>query len=91
MDDVVNQVPLSRSVLERRFRKVVGRSINSEIVRLRINRAVEWLTETNMELKVTAQRAGFGTQSYMNAVFQEKVGRTPGAIRRGVRQISGKR
>lgn len=90
VDDVVSQVPLSRSVLERRFRKVVGRSINAEIVRLRLNRAVELLTETNLELKVIAQRAGFGTQSYMNAVFQEKLARTPGSFRRAVRQISGK-
>ena len=84
VDDVVRQVPLSRSVLERRFRKVVGRSINSEIVRLRVNRAIELLTETSLELKVVAQRAGFGTQSYMTAVFQAKVGKTPGSFRRTV-------
>lgn len=82
VDDVVKEVPLSRSVLERRFRRIVGRSINSEIVRLRINRAVELLTETALELKVVAQRAGFGTQSYMNAVFQTKLGKTPGSFRR---------
>jgi LacI family transcriptional regulator len=82
VDDVVRQVPLSRSVLERRFRKVVGRSVNDEIVRLRINRAIELLTETELALKVVAQRAGFGTQSYMNAVFQAKVGKTPGSFRR---------
>jgi LacI family transcriptional regulator len=82
VDDVVRQVPLSRSVLERRFRKIVGRSVNDEIVRLRINRAIELLTETELALKVVAQRAGFGTQSYMNAVFQAKVGKTPGSFRR---------
>jgi LacI family transcriptional regulator len=86
VDDVVRVVPLSRSVLERRFRKVVGRSINSEIVRFRINRAIELLTDTGLELKVIAQKAGFRTQSYMNAVFQEKVGKTPGSFRRIVRQ-----
>jgi LacI family transcriptional regulator len=90
VDDVVRQVPLSRSVLERRFRKSVGRSINTEIVRLRLNRAIELLTETNLELKVIAQQAGFGTQSYMNAVFQEKLSRTPGSFRRAVRQVSAK-
>jgi LacI family transcriptional regulator len=82
VDDVVKQVPLSRSVLERRFRKIVGRSINSEMVRLRINRAIELLTETALELKVIAQRAGFGTQSYMNAVFQSKLNKTPGSFRK---------
>jgi LacI family transcriptional regulator len=85
VDDVVRQVPLSRSVLERRFRKSVGRSINSEIVRLRLNRAIELLTETNLELKVIAQQAGFGAQAYMNAVFQAKLARTPGSFRRAVR------
>jgi LacI family transcriptional regulator len=81
VDDVVREVPMSRSVLERRFRKFVGRSINSEIVRLRIDRAIQLLTETELELKVIAQRAGFGSQSYMNAVFQMKVGKTPGSYR----------
>jgi LacI family transcriptional regulator len=89
VDDVVRQVPLSRSVLERRFRKIVGRSVNDEIVRLRINRAIELLTETELALKVVAQRAGFGTQSYMNAVFQAKVGKTPGSFRRALPAKSG--
>jgi LacI family transcriptional regulator len=81
VDQIVREVPVSRSVLERRFRKVVGRSMNQELVRVRINRAVELLTETSLELKVIASRAGFGTQAYMNAVFQAKVGRTPGSFR----------
>jgi LacI family transcriptional regulator len=88
VDDVVREVPLSRSALERRFRKVVGRSINGELLRLRINRAIELLTETEVELKVVAQRAGFGSQSYMNAVFQSKVGKTPGSFRRAARPKS---
>ena len=46
VDDVVRQVPLSRSVLERKFRKAVRRSINNEIVRVRLNRAVQLLCET---------------------------------------------
>ena len=82
VDDVVDQVPLSRSVLERRFRKVVGRSVNNEIVRLRLNKAIELLSETNLEPKSIARRVGFGSQSYMNTVFEKKLGRTPGSYRR---------
>jgi LacI family transcriptional regulator len=81
VEDVVHAVPLSRSVLERRFRKVVGRTINDEIVRVRLNRAVELLSATELELKVIAQKAGFGSPSYMGAVFREKLGRTPGSYR----------
>ena len=81
VDDVVRAVPVSRSVLERRFRKVTGRSINDEIVRVRLNRAVELLTATQLELKVIARKAGFTSTSYMGSVFRQKLGRTPGSYR----------
>jgi LacI family transcriptional regulator len=82
VDDVVRAVPVSRSVLARRFQKIVGRSINNEIVRVKLNRAMELLTETSLELKAIAYKTGFGSQAYMNAVFQEKLGQTPGMFRR---------
>jgi LacI family transcriptional regulator len=91
VDDVVDQVPLSRSVLERRFRRMLGRTMNDEIVRLRINRAIELLTETELELKMVAKRAGFGSQSYMNAVFKSRIGKTPGSFRRIVPARGGKK
>jgi LacI family transcriptional regulator len=79
--DVVKNVPVSRSVLERRFRKLVGRSINEEIIRLRLNHAIELLTGTPLELKAIAQKAGFGSQAYMTAVFRAKLDCTPGSYR----------
>jgi LacI family transcriptional regulator len=88
VDDVVQSVPLSRSVLERRFRKMVGRSINNEIVRVRLNRAVQLLSETQLELKAVAHRSGFGSTAYMTAVFQKKLGLTPGSYRSKAKQKS---
>lgn len=87
VDDVVRNVHVSRSVLERRFRRSVGRSINEEMVRVRLNRAVELLSGTSLELKVIAQRAGFGTQAYMNAVFRAKMGKTPGSFRHQIKPL----
>jgi LacI family transcriptional regulator len=80
--DVVRHVPLSRSVLERRFRNLLGKTLNEEIVRLRLNRAIELLSSTPLELKVIADRCGFGSQSYMTAVFRAKLGVTPGSYRK---------
>lgn len=88
VEDVVKQVPMSRSVLERRFRKLVGRSINEEIVRVRLNRAVELLSLTRLELKQIAFKAGFASQSYMCSVFRDKLGRTPGSFRNARRQMT---
>ena len=89
VEDVVRAVPLSRSVLERRFRKTVGRSVNDEIVRVRLNRAVELLSATQLELKAIARKAGFGSPSYMGAVFREKLGCTPGSYRTSRRPTGG--
>lgn len=86
-DDVLRSVPFSRSVLERKFKKAVGRTINDEIVRLRLNRAVELLSATDLELKAIAYKAGFGSPSYMGAVFREKLGRTPGSYRKTTGQV----
>lgn len=82
VDDVVAEIPLSRSMLERRFKHAVGRSINSEIVRTRINQAIGMISQTELGLKEVARRCGFGAQAYMNAVFQQRLGRTPGSYRR---------
>jgi LacI family transcriptional regulator len=79
--DVERTVPMCRRVLERRFQRVVGRSINDEIVRVRLNRAVELLCATRLEMKAIARKVGFGTASYMGAVFQQKLGCTPGSYR----------
>jgi LacI family transcriptional regulator len=86
VNDVVAQVPLSRSMLERRFRKHVGRSINDQITHTRLNRAIELLCATDLEMKAIAPRAGFKDASYMGAVFRTKLGRSPGSYRGGNRR-----
>jgi LacI family transcriptional regulator len=85
IDDVARAVAVSRTVLVRRFRRLVGRSIHQEIIRQRLNHAIQLLGETQLELKVIARKAGFGSQAYMNAVFQEKLGKTPGSFRNHLR------
>ena len=75
-------VPLSRSVLQRRFRALLGRSVHDEIVRLRLTRARELLQETDLPLAEIAERAGFRHQEYMGAVFRRRLHVTPGSLRR---------
>jgi LacI family transcriptional regulator len=81
VEDVVRVVPLSRSVLQRRFRALLGRSVHDEIVRLRIARARELLQETDLPLAEIAERAGFRHQEYMGAVFRRRLHVTPGSLR----------
>lgn len=82
VDEIVRKVPASRSVLQRRFRALLGRSIHDEIIRVRLERARELLERTNLPIAEIAERTGFRRQVYMGAVFKRCLHSTPAAIRR---------
>jgi LacI family transcriptional regulator len=82
VSDVAAEVQLSRSALERRFMRGVGRTIKTEINRERIRRIKDLLTNTDYKLSTIADRVGFSHAEYMSVMFKEGVGMTPGAYRR---------
>jgi LacI family transcriptional regulator len=82
VEEIVAAVPLSRRVLESRFRKLLGRTPHQEIVRCRIEAAKQLLASTDLPIKVIAQKTGSPHAEYLNARFKLEVGMTPGAYRR---------
>lgn len=82
VEDVLDQVALSRSVLERRFKTLLGRTPKSEIMRVQLERARQLLTQTDMPLTTIAEKTGFSQVKYFCEVFRKKIGVTPGAFRK---------
>jgi LacI family transcriptional regulator len=82
VDDVLSQVPVSRSVLQRRFRSLLGRTIQPVIARVKLQRAKQLLVETDLSLTAIAERTGFSHAEYLCATFRQAVGLPPGAYRR---------
>ena len=83
--DVVRHVPLSRRVLESRFKKILGRSPHEELTRLKLDRIKELLTETDLSLAEIAQRTGFDHDEYMCVFFRKAEGIPPGQYRQSQR------
>jgi len=81
VSDVLRAVPLSRSMLERRFAQVLNRSPKEEIMRVRLNRAKQLLTETDFPLPLVAEKIGLEHPEYLNVIFKKKVGMTPARFR----------
>ena len=75
--DVLREIPLSRSVLQRRFRRVFGQTANDMIVQMRLRRAQDLLIGTDLPISRIAEIAGFRYQRYLGAVFRKKLGVTP--------------
>jgi len=80
--DVLEQVPLSRRVLESRFRSTVGRTPHQEIVRLQMDRAKQLLRETELPVAQIAPRIGYRHAEYLSTQFKKHTGLTPTEYRR---------
>lgn len=82
VEDVLREVPLSRSVLERRFRKFLDRSPQEFIREIQLKRVKQLLVETDLPLDRIADLAGYKHAEYMSVVFRRELGQTPGNYRK---------
>jgi LacI family transcriptional regulator len=82
VNDVVNIVPLSRRVLEKRFRRILGHSILGEIRRVRVEQIIQMLAETEMSISEIAQILGFPDVAHISRYFSKEKGMSPSAYRK---------
>jgi LacI family transcriptional regulator len=85
VDDVLDEVPLSRSVLERRFKQMLGRTPKAEILAVQMEHARQLLIDTKLSLEEVASRCGFRGAKYFSDIFLLKVGTRPAKYRHGTR------
>jgi LacI family transcriptional regulator len=81
VNDVAEAAGLSRRQLERRFRDALGRTVLNEIHRLRVERALKLLAESNMKIDTIAYRVGFSGSRQMADVFRKLLGKAPSQFR----------
>ncbi len=79
---VTRHAGISRSTLERRFLEVLRTTPKTEILRIRIERAMELLRGTDFPLSKIADLSGFLHQESLCKMFKLKTGATPGHYRR---------
>lgn len=82
VSDVLEQTNHSPSTLERRIKATFGRSLKSEITRVRLESAKLLLQETNLKVSEIASRTGFNESKYFCEVFRSVEGITPTTYRR---------
>ncbi|WP_372898775.1 helix-turn-helix transcriptional regulator, partial [Stieleria sp.] len=81
VSDILAEVPIARSSLERRFRQYLGRSPQAEIRRVQIKRACQLLRDTELSLVKISRLTGFKHAEYFSVVFKREVNQTPGRYR----------
>ena len=79
--DVADVAGTSRRSLEMKFRKSVGRTIQTEIQRVRLEHAKQMLRETDLPIPQIAESSGYNSVSYLTQVFRREVGVSPAKYR----------
>ena len=79
---IAEAIGLGRQTLERRFKRHVGRTINEELIRLRVETLKRFLVESDEPVKTLGAEAGFGTPVSMHTAFKRHTGMTPVAYRK---------
>jgi len=82
VEDVLKAVPLSRRVLEHRFRQLFGHTPHDEILRVQFQLVTQLLVETSLSLATVARRAGFEHAEYLSVAFKRRFGMPPSEYRK---------
>jgi len=81
VDDVTRATALSRRGLEKRFRRILGRSILEEIRRVRTDQIARLLVETDLPISAIADLLGFPQVQHVARYFRAAKGLSPGRYR----------
>ena len=76
----------NRQKLEKLFRQAGRKSINEEVVALRIELTKRLLVSTDDPILKVALNAGYGTAQHMRHVFRHQLGTTPSKYRQQFRK-----
>ena len=77
VSEIAQFVGVGRQTLERGFQTHLGRTINEELIRLRISKLKRLLVESEDSIKELSARVGFGTTANMFPMFKRHTGMTP--------------
>ncbi len=77
IQDLLAQVPASRSALFRRFKEQLGRSPKAEMTRVRMERAKDLLRNSTLPVTAIAGRAGYTEATHFIVAFRRATGLTP--------------
>jgi LacI family transcriptional regulator len=77
VDDVALELNMSRSTLEKLFRRTLARGVNGELRRKRLEVCKELLRSTKLPLAKIANDVGWSSRRHLHRAFSKTFGMTP--------------
>lgn len=85
VEDARKVAALSRTLFERRFRKLLGCAPYEQILKVRLGKARELLALTDLTLAEISERSGFSSPAYFSAALHKRLQMTPSELRQRLR------
>lgn len=82
VEEVLVAVPISRSLLERKFRKMLGHSPYEAILNVRLRHACDLLATADVPIARVGELCGFSSAEHFSAAFKSRFGVCPRQYRR---------
>jgi LacI family transcriptional regulator len=82
VDDIARAAVMTRRSLERRFQKIMQRTIGQELLYMRLERSKRRLAETDEPLKQVAADSGFNSRRSFDRAFISNEGVSPSQYRK---------
>lgn len=82
VSDVVSGAAISRRALQLRFRQALGRTLQEEIAKTRIEQIAQGLTHSNRTIRQIAQDLGYPDDTHFARLFKRHMGMSPREYRR---------
>jgi LacI family transcriptional regulator len=89
VDDVATAVGIHRRVLEKGFRRELGRGINQELVRTRLKAVTLRLETSDDSITDIASQTGYSRPNHLFRTFREHCGMSPRQYRENARATEG--
>lgn len=82
IEDMMDDIPVSRRSLEIRFKKLTGQTLQNAIWRAHLDKATQLLWDSEQSMLDVARNAGFRSSAVFNVMFRRDRGLTPTEFRR---------
>ncbi|MBO9606346.1 MAG: helix-turn-helix domain-containing protein [Paenibacillaceae bacterium] len=78
---IAERLQIPRPTLSKWFKEETGDNFGDYLIRLRMDKAKEWLRYTEMPIKTIAERLRYTSVTNFTRIFKQSTGDTPGAYR----------